>query len=192
MFCSTARPVDFPTHRLILPPCDKHSSSRVHDSRKFECPLCSTAFNVPSAIAHHIESGCHGYSRHQVTDAVHRAVDTFNITPSISISRRIQGSSAPRTITQYSATEVAFNGQAYECYLCHNTFLTLGSLNAHLGSAAHDANEFKCPKCKGKFTLVSALVQHIESEACGMAKFKEVDDYATALTEQFSRLLTIG
>jgi hypothetical protein len=163
----------------------QHSSSRVHKSRDLNCPLCSKSFKVPSAIALHIESGaCHNISRHQVTAAVH----SLKIVPTISISRRL-GGIGRATITKYSATELAFNGSAYECYLCHRTFGILNSLNAHLNSPAHDADEFKCPKCKVAFKLISGLIQHIESEVCGMAKFKQVEDQTSALTSQFARLL---
>ncbi|RDB28168.1 hypothetical protein Hypma_001532 [Hypsizygus marmoreus] len=175
---------DFATETSL----NQHMSSRVHNGYSFDCPLCSKSFKVPSSIAHHIESGgCDAkITRHQVKDAVH----SIGIIPTISISRRLQSSSGgTRTITTYSATELAFNGSTYECYLCHKTFRKLTYLNAHLASPAHDEDEFKCPGCKGKFKLISALVQHIESEACGMAKFKQVEDYATSLTEQFSRLL---
>ncbi|KAA1467238.1 hypothetical protein DENSPDRAFT_769372 [Dentipellis sp. KUC8613] len=166
---------------------DQHMSSPVHRNRDFECPLCRSAFKTPSSIAHHVESGaCHNISRHQVTAAVHR----LSITPAISLSHRIAGYSAPRTITHYSATELAFNGNAYECYLCHRTFRTLAGLNAHLDSPAHDADEFKCPKCKRQFKLVSGLIQHVESEACGLARFKQVEDQTRALTAQFTRMLT--
>jgi len=165
---------------------DQHSSSRVHKSRDLNCPLCSKSFKIPSAIALHIESGaCHNINRHQVTAAVH----SLKIVPTISITRRLRGAGNV-TITSYSATELAFNGSTYECYLCHRTFRALNSLNAHLNSPAHDADEFRCPKCKGSFQLISGLIQHIESEVCGMAKFKQVEDQTMALTSQFARLLT--
>ncbi|ETW80917.1 hypothetical protein HETIRDRAFT_320509 [Heterobasidion irregulare TC 32-1] len=169
---------------------DQHSSSRVHKDRNFRCPLCGSMFKFPSSIAHHVESGaCNNISRHQVTAAVHR----LNIVPTISLSHRITGPGGPpmRTIVHYSATEQAFNGSAYECYLCHRTFRTLASLNMHLGSAAHDEDEFECPKCKKTFTLISALVQHIESEVCGAARFKQVEDIATQMTGQFARMLRL-
>ena len=145
-------------------------------------------FKFPSSITLHIESGaCNNISRHQVTSAVH----ALNIAPTISLSHRIAGPGGPprRTMIQYSATEQAFNGSGYECYLCHRIFRTLASLNTHLESAAHDDDEFQCPKCKNTFTLISGLIQHIESEVCGAARFKQVEDIATQLTGQFTRLL---
>jgi len=176
---------DFSTNTAL----DQHSSSRVHKARDLNCPLCSKNFKLPSAIALHIESGgCHDIHRHQVTAVIH----SLELVPTISISHRIQGSSdtASRTIASY-ATEQAFNGTAYECYLCHRAFRTLVSLNAHLNSPAHDDDEFKCPKCKRRYKLISGLIQHIEAEVCGLARFEQVEDHTNALTAQFTRLLKL-
>ncbi|KAF7977514.1 hypothetical protein HWV62_3496 [Athelia sp. TMB] len=150
----------------------------------------SKSFALPSAIAHHIESGgcSKGIDRHRVTAAVH----SMGVTPMVSLAHRIQGPSGlsgPSNIVRYSASEQAFNGTSYECYLCHRGFRTLGSLNTHLSSAAHDVDEFKCPKCSVKFKLISSLIQHIETEVCGLARFKQVEDHTSALTAQFSRML---
>lgn len=165
---------------------DQHSSSPVHRGLDFECPLCPKRFKTPSSIALHIESGtCHNISRAQVTAAVH----ALKIVPTISISRRIECGTI--RIVSYHVTERAFNGTAYECYLCHRTFRTLGALNSHINSPAHDADEFKCPKCKRKYKLVSGLMQHIESEACGIARFQAVEDFTRNLIDQFSKRLTL-
>jgi len=112
--------------------------------------------------------------------------------PTISIPHRLEyHASAPaqRTIAHYAASEQAWNGMAYECYICHRTFLSLDALNKHLASPAHDDDEFICPKCQRKYKLVSGLVQHIESEVCGLAAFQQIDDQARAFTDQFARML---
>lgn len=36
----------------------------------------------------------------------------------------------------YEATDMAWNGDAYECYLCHRDFNSLRGLNQHLASPA--------------------------------------------------------
>ncbi|KAL1748275.1 hypothetical protein HDZ31DRAFT_30046 [Schizophyllum fasciatum] len=168
----------------------QHNSSPAHYGRDLKCPLCQGMFKVPSAIALHIESGCHGYNRHQVT----AAVQSLPITKTISLTRRITGPGAARapakTITNYVATERSFTGSAYECFLCRRTFRTLHSLNSHLSSPAHDANEFTCPKCERCFKLISGLVNHMESEVCGFARLRQVKDEMRALVDQFSGLLT--
>ncbi|KZV70593.1 hypothetical protein PENSPDRAFT_752398 [Peniophora sp. CONT] len=174
----------------------QHESSRVHAARDFDCPLCGQGFKQPSAIAHHVESGscprAPGVHRHQVTNAVHN----LNIAPTISISRRITGGpgSSSTPLITYTATDRAWNYDinAYECYLCHRTFGALNALNTHLNSPAHDRDEFRCPKpqCGRQFKVISALVQHIESEACGLARFQQIEDHTRALTSQFPRMLT--
>ncbi|KIY51296.1 hypothetical protein FISHEDRAFT_37623, partial [Fistulina hepatica ATCC 64428] len=173
---------DFSSPRAL----EQHNNSRVHLSRSLKCPLCPQTFKTPSAIALHIETGtCHNYTRHHVTKAVQRMV------PTISANRRIEGPAAAASQTTYIATGRAWNGSAYECYLCHKTFRTLSALNAHLVSPAHDKNEFKCPKCGRKFKLVSGLTQHIESEVCGVARFTRVLHEVEAITSRFRNLLSL-
>jgi hypothetical protein len=167
----------------------QHNNSRVHESTNMKCPMCPRMFKAPSDVAEHIEKGgCNArINRHHVTAAVH----AMNIAPTISINKRITGPDSEH-ITTYSATERAFNGRAYECYLCRRQFGTLNGLNAHLASPAHDSKEFQCPKasCGRKFTVVSALIRHIESEACGIARFGMVEGITHTLTNQFSKQLT--
>lgn len=158
------------------------------NAKGLDCLFCKRTFVAPSSVAMHLESGCHGITRQQVTAAVHN----LNIVPTISVDRSLEEPNAvPPVILVYSATELAFNGFAYECYLCHHTFATLGSLNSHFNSAAHDDDEFKCPNvnCGSEFTLISGLIQHIESERCGLAKFTEVRDQFASLTDVLSRRL---
>ncbi|TFK75427.1 hypothetical protein BDN72DRAFT_892375 [Pluteus cervinus] len=172
----------------------QHSASAAHRDRSICCPLCGQGFKVPSSIPMHIESGAcqEGITRHHVTAAVHN----MKIIPSISASRLLTGPTSSvyrmQPAISYIATEQAFTGTAFECYLCHKQFKQLRALNAHLDSAAHDDDEFKCPnrRCNKEFTLISALIQHIESEACGVARFRQVERLALDLSAKFSRLLT--
>lgn len=162
--------------------------------RDLKCPFCSRQFGQPSAIAQHVESGaCKGakaVDRHKVAAAVH----ALEISPTISIARRLEGPRVSST-TFTMATEMAWNSRvsAYECYLCHRPYKSLIGLNQHLASPAHDQNEFRCPKatCAKEFKVVSALIQHIESEVCGLARFADVHDHTRALTDRFSRMLKL-
>jgi DNA-directed RNA polymerase subunit RPC12/RpoP len=137
-------------------------------------------------MALHVESGCHKISRHHVTAAVH----TLNIVPNIT-TKRITGPMRPPTLYTYIATKASFNGSAYECFICHKSFRTLAGLNGHLNSPAHDDDEFRCPKCKTGFKLISGFIQHLESRSCGLAKTTQIDNYFKKLTGRFSRLLTL-
>ena len=165
--------------------------SSAHDLRlgDAKCQFCPSYFASPSAVAHHIESGCHGITRHQVT----HVVKSLHIVPNICIAKRIEGASPtpPTTIRYYAASPSSFNGRAYACFLCQRVFRSLSSLSDHLNSAAHDANQFKCPKCKKRFKLVSALIQHIESAACNIAGLQQVQDHFQGLSAHFSRLISL-
>jgi DNA-directed RNA polymerase subunit RPC12/RpoP len=164
----------------------QHQKSLAHRGRDFKCPFCQRKFKSPSAIASHIESGRHKITRHHVTAAVH----ALNIVPNITI-KRITGPLRPPTLYTYIAIEASFNGSAYECYICHKSFRTLAGLNGHLNSPAHDDDEFRCPKCKTGFKLISGFIQHLESRSCGLAKTTQIDNYFKTLTGRFSRLLTL-
>ncbi|KAK0433203.1 hypothetical protein EV421DRAFT_1718777 [Armillaria borealis] len=164
-----------------------HKSSRAHKKSDIPCSMCSKKFKAPSEIASHIESGgCNpNINRHHVSAAIH----AMHISPPITITRRIEGPINP--VVNFSATDRAFNGKAYEYYLCHAEFSTLQSPNLHLNSPVHDANEFKCPKrrCGRKFKVVSAHFEHIESESCSLARFTTVQMEAMLLTGQFAQLV---
>jgi uncharacterized C2H2 Zn-finger protein len=143
----------------------------------------------PFAMAHHVESGCHGNTRHQVT----HAVNSLDIVPNICIAKRIEGASptSPTTIEYHVASPSTFNGRAYACFLCQRMFRSLSSLSDHLNSAAHDAHQFKCPKCKKRFKLISALIQHVESSACRLAGLQQVQNHFQGLIPHFSRLISL-
>lgn len=162
----------------------KRGKSHTHSERNFKCPFCESMFKSPSGIALHIESGRHKLTRHQVTTAVR----AMKIVPNISI-KRIMGRVAPPILRTYIATEASFKGSAYGCSLCHKKFRTLSSLNGHLNSPAHDDDEFRCPKCKTEFKLISGFVQHLESRSCGLASTSQIDNHFNDLTARFSRLL---
>ena len=100
----------------------------------------------------------------------------------------------PATVTKNWATERSWNGEAYECFLCHGTFRTLHALNAHLQSPRHQEKIYRCPNrtsCGLKFRVLSALTQHVESEKCGVHRFKEVKNALDSLTRGV-RLLTVA
>ncbi|PVH73861.1 hypothetical protein DL98DRAFT_395894, partial [Cadophora sp. DSE1049] len=74
------------------------------------------------------------------------------------------------------ATERSWNGQAYACYLCTRQFATLRSLNSHISSPVHEQHIYRCPGrgCGRNFKLLSGLIQHVESESCGVMRFVQV------------------
>ncbi|KAF8979930.1 zinc finger protein, partial [Cyathus striatus] len=84
-------------------------------------------------------------------------------------------------------TKRSWNGYAYECYLCHDIFHSLPGLNAHLESPKHDTKMYICPgpTCHIRYSTLSRLIQHINSERCGVSKFKLVQELLERLDEVF-------
>ena len=89
------------------------------------------------------------------------------------------------------ATEAAWNGTQYECYFCPRTFRRLQHLNQHLQSSVHLQKMYRCPKCQVNFRFFSALVQHVESEKCGVSRFRQTQSLMAGLSTSLNRgLLT--
>jgi hypothetical protein len=81
---------------------------------------------------------------------------------------------------EFFATSAAWNGHGYQCYLCAKTFQTLQGLNSHIKSPAHEQSFYRCTKasCSKNSKLLSGLVQHVESESCGLMRFNVVQQQA--------------
>jgi len=149
----------------------QHLNSSVHVEQSVPCG-CGRTFGSASALSHHMESGgcSSGMNRHRLNNFV-VSRDTSNL---ITYPPRLL--TLPTGYVETWATELAWNGAAYECYFCHSTFGTLVSLNQHLQSPRHDDKIYVCPKsdCGQHFSVLSALCQHIESEKCGVLRFRQV------------------
>lgn len=121
----------------------------------------------------HLESGsCHSGANRRIIDRYVREYDRSNV---ITNPARLFASGNSEDITYY-ATEASWNGLSYECYLCHSGFRSLSALNQHLASPRHQSKIYYCPldSCRLEFSTLSALCQHIESERCGVGRFKTV------------------
>ena len=135
-----------------------------------------------------MESNCRKLplNRHGVT----AAIQALNIVPEISLRPAIERQEGitimPHPLITYHATEDSFNGNGYGCSICGKTFSALTPLDAHLNSPAHDKDEFKCPKCKKKFKLISGLVQHLESGSCALSSIDDVEERFRKMTAQFT------
>ncbi|KAJ8496577.1 hypothetical protein ONZ51_g1017 [Trametes cubensis] len=175
---------------------DHHHRSTLHRGRTVACPMrgCDKAFVSSAALIHHLESGgcVSRVDRHTVNRIVER-LDRQNIITNP--ARVIAGgtNAHPPTIVDQWATEYAWNGSAYECYLCHRTFRTLPALNQHLRSPTHDDKMYRCPHnlygCGAEFVALSAFCQHVESGNCGVCRFRgEVDRVLEGLSSRMKRL----
>ncbi|KAM3453537.1 hypothetical protein MY5147_007306 [Beauveria neobassiana] len=130
--------------------------------------MCSKNFTTATGLAHHFEmNGCPNKTSSRET--IHRYV--LSRDPDGLISKQLECDDS----TTYEATEGSWNGDGYECYFCDREFNSLHSLNQHLNSAAHQQALHHCPNrgCPD-FKTLAAILNHLESETCGIARFDAV------------------
>jgi hypothetical protein len=140
-----------------------------------ECPFCKNAFTTASGVTIHLESGActSGLNRTKINNPV-RQLDRNNVITRPMIMMPDYSS------VEIMATDRAWNGYGYQCYLCPNVFTTLHGLNSHIKSPVHEQPMYRCPKagCAKPFRMLSGLVQHVESETCGVMRFEQVQQQA--------------
>lgn len=92
---------------------------------------------------------------------------------------------------QYSATDRAYNGYGWECYLCHREFNSCNALNQHANSPVHQQKVYHCPDqrvmCGKQFVSLAGLFNHFESESCGFIRFERVQQVQQQLTDTITR-----
>lgn len=87
-------------------------------------------------MVHHLESGSCTSASGLSRDAIYKFVRSKD--PDGIISKKLIGWSGSY---EYEATENCWNGDFYECYLCHKEFGKLNSLNQHLNSPARKSTK---------------------------------------------------
>ncbi|KAG2153536.1 uncharacterized protein EDB93DRAFT_222754 [Suillus bovinus] len=180
-----------PCKRLFQSPSNLHShlNSSTHRPKDIICPFngCDLGFTNKSALILHLESGsCRSGVNRRVVDNWVRANDRSNV---ITNPARLI-TAGERANVKLIATEQSWNGEAYECVLCHSQFRTLMNLNRHLDSPRHQEKVYRCPlnTCQKHFASLSGLCQHIESERCGVTKFRAVQDAMNDLFAGVARI----
>ena len=169
----------------------QHLDSSDHRPKDVVCPFrgCGGAFVSRSALALHLEEGAcqSGIDRIAINRCV-RQYDTNNI---ITDPSRLLTSGTSSDNTKCYASGRSRNGHAFECHLCHSTYTSLASLTQHLASPIHQDKIYICPgsTCWARFTTLSALCQHIESEKCGVSKFKAVQNTMDRIFRQIGRII---
>lgn len=108
-----------------------HLHSKAHGAESIKCPLCNKRYTTATGVVSHLEAGACPNAQHLSRDALYRFVCSRD--PHGIISKRLIGWHGE---PQYEATDRAWNGYGYECYLCHREFNRLHSLNQHLNSPA--------------------------------------------------------
>ncbi|KAI0368412.1 hypothetical protein BV20DRAFT_969229 [Pilatotrama ljubarskyi] len=181
---------------------DNHRRSAIHQGRTIFCPMqgCGRSFVSTAALVLHFESGA---CVSRVTrDQVNRFVAQIDRSNIITNPTRMIGGPAPMStggssiVTRTWATERAWNGTDYECYLCHRTFRTLPALNQHLDSPAHAEKLYRCPRawygCGAEFSTLSAFCQHVEGAKCGVRRFQSEFDRVMGQLSGNMKRLTMG
>ncbi|KAG1879504.1 hypothetical protein C8R48DRAFT_685828 [Suillus tomentosus] len=177
--------------RLFQTPSNlqSHLNSSIHRPKDTICPFngCGLGFINKSALILHLESGsCRSGVNRRVVDNWVRANDRSNV---ITNPARLI-TAGERANIKLIATEQSWNGQAYECVLCHTQYRALMDLNRHLDSPRHQEKVYRCPldTCRKHFVSLSGLCQHIESERCGVMKFRAVRDVMDNLLNGVARM----
>ncbi|KAG8797153.1 hypothetical protein FRC16_009178 [Serendipita sp. 398] len=186
----------------------QHIESPVHNKRNIPCPHCSEEFKTTSGVAHHMEYKCLKRVTeavikwdvdHQITDR--KYTDRIRDADSGSDSYSSDGGVVTandegiQQVLEVLATRETWDAdlRAFVCPVshCERQFAKLNHLNQHLRSQIHrmDPSTFRCPKCSSRFSVVSALVQHLESGSCGLAGQHQVKLIYTGLHDAFKRLL---
>ncbi|KAH0837858.1 hypothetical protein J3R83DRAFT_6085 [Lanmaoa asiatica] len=174
----------------------QHMNSSVHRPKNVPCAFefrgCTQSFVSKSAMILHLESGsCVSGANRTMINRWVRLHDRNN---TITDPSRLltDGGGA----TRYFATERSWNSytNAYECVLCHKTFGTLDALNRHLASPKHEDKIYRCPlsTCLTTFSTLSALCQHVESERCGVLRFRAAREGMDHLLSNMQRLRIQG
>ncbi|KAF2136380.1 uncharacterized protein K452DRAFT_329736 [Aplosporella prunicola CBS 121167] len=162
-----------------------HLNSKVHRSG-IKCPFCSSKYTTASGLIHHLERNSCPRAPQLNRETIHRMVSQRD--PHGAITNKQIGWHAEENTT-YTVTDRAFNGIAWECYLCHKLFSTCNALNSHANSPVHQQKVYHCPspksRCGKQFSTLAALFNHLESETCGFMRFEKVQ-------QQFGNLLQRG
>ncbi|KAE8441996.1 hypothetical protein EG329_003932 [Mollisiaceae sp. DMI_Dod_QoI] len=147
------------------------------------------AIRIVSRANIHLESGTcpnTNINRTTLNDTIRR-LDRNNVITKLMITM------PGYTNVELIATERSWNGYNYECYLCPREFGTLRSLDSHIKSPVHEQNLYRCPGrgCGREYKLLSGLIQHVESETCGLMRFTMVQQQAkNGIQSMVGRMIT--
>ncbi|KAK8170801.1 putative zinc finger protein [Phyllosticta citrichinensis] len=156
---------------------EQHLKSRIHRGSNINCPFCKRGFTTASGVSHHLETGSCSHAPNVNRESLHRMVRKRD--PNGFITQKQLGwhdddTSSP-TVVGWQLNN-AWNGDFYECYLCHRVFCAPNSLRQHLESPAHARKLYHCPnrRCGREFAGLAMLFNHLESESCNFVKFDAV------------------
>ncbi|KAK5677448.1 hypothetical protein LTS10_010020 [Elasticomyces elasticus] len=153
-----------------------HRNSRLHRGATITCPFCKVNHTTASGLLHHLETGSCPQARGLNRDKILQVVRERD--PNHIITKKLLTYHEGTTGT-YSATDQAWNGRKWECYLCHRGFGTDRALNQHLNSPAHQQPVYHCPngRCGKDFRTLASMFNHLESESCAYMRFENVQQH---------------
>ena len=140
------------------------------------CPFCSRCFTIVSGLSHHLETSSCPNARNLSRETIHKALR----------ERDQSGLITKKQLEWHQETwakEGAWNGEYYECYLCHREFRQMADLNKHINSPVHQQKIYHCPngRCGSEFVSLAGLCNHLESESCGFMRLERVQHNASNL-----------
>ncbi|KAH7097934.1 hypothetical protein BKA62DRAFT_714962 [Auriculariales sp. MPI-PUGE-AT-0066] len=156
------------------------------------CPYrahgCLRTFVSAASLALHLESGhCVSSMTRADVNATIIAADRNRV---IVDSSRLIGNGLVQTTT-YTVTNRAWNGYNWECYLCHATMSTRQALTQHINSPKHEENKIyicRQSSCQTRFPTFSGFLQHVESDRCGVQRFRLVQDTMAQINQSMRRI----
>ncbi|KAI1104105.1 hypothetical protein F4804DRAFT_308245 [Jackrogersella minutella] len=166
-----------------------HLNSRTHRGANLKCPFCKIGFTSATGLAHHLEGGRCSQAKFLDRDTIYRTVRSKD--PSGVLTKKLLGWTGSPT---YEASDKAWDGEAWVCYLCRRDFVSLHGLNQHLNSPAHQQALYHCPNrnaCGRDFKTLAAVMNHLESESCAFTRFEAVQNTVSDVVSG-DRLLTFN
>ncbi|PKY06020.1 hypothetical protein P168DRAFT_296299 [Aspergillus campestris IBT 28561] len=127
-----------------------HLNSRIHRGSSLACPFCNNGYTTASGVAHHLETGSCSRAPKMNRETIHRMIRERDQNGFFTVQQLEWHESDS---SEFSASSYAFNGDDWECYLCHRGFRAL---------------------CIKDFTSLAGLFNHLESETCGFTRFERV------------------
>ncbi|KAL2823197.1 hypothetical protein BDW59DRAFT_149071 [Aspergillus cavernicola] len=150
-----------------------HLNSKIHRGQNITCPFCKLGHTTASGLSHHLESGSCRSAPRLNRETIYRVIRERD--PHGVITHKQIGWVEEQN-AHYSASNSAWNGNGFECYLCHREFTKVSGLNQHLNSPAHKQRVYHCPNggCSKPFAALAGLFNHLESESCSFMRFEKV------------------
>lgn len=168
--------------------------SSIHNDRDVMCPMrgCSMSFVSASAMMLHLDQGScvSGMDRNKVNQLAVKYDRNSVITNPNRLLTAGSSSGSILTTTTYIVSDRAYNGSAWECYLCNREFRRKVDLTKHLNSPRHQEKIYRCPRndCQKEFPTLSGIMQHVESQSCEAYRFRAVQDVMNGLSTNLRRL----